>query len=186
MKTLILILTLFPTDTLPTKTTLLNTIDSFYQTQTTTQLLEFQTTKKGEWLKYLPTLGMTYTLDGKPRPTISFSSTILYHAKKDQQTLAAKRQAIVESNHLEAKKAKAKLEELLLEYETLQQEITARKEILDIDTQLFEIDTQQYENLEMAPSDFLKAKKAYLERQQSFNVLIQDLEKLEKVILGIY
>ena len=184
MKTLILILSLFPTDTLPTKTTLLNNIDSFYQTKTSTQLLEFQSSKKGEWLKYLPTLGMTYTLDGKPRPTISLSSTLLYRAKKDQQALAAKRQAIIETNHLEAQKARNRLEELLFDYETLQQEILTRKEILDIDTQLFEIDTQQYENLEMAPSDFLKAKKAFLERQQDFNALMQDLEKLGKMILS--
>ncbi len=78
MKTLILILALLPTDTLPEKSVLLNAIDSFYQVQTTAQLLEYQSSKKGEWLKYLPTVGMTYTLDGKPRPTISLSSTLLY------------------------------------------------------------------------------------------------------------
>ncbi|MEZ5042499.1 MAG: hypothetical protein R2828_21540 [Saprospiraceae bacterium] len=56
MKTLILILSLFPTAPLPSKTTLQTTINSLYQTQTTTQLLEFQSFKKAEWPKYLPTI----------------------------------------------------------------------------------------------------------------------------------
>ncbi len=184
MKTLILILALLPTDTLPEKSVLLNAIDSFYQVQTTAQLLEYQSSKKGEWLKYLPTVGMTYTLDGKPRPTISLSSTLLYRAKKDQQTLAAKRQAIVETNRLEANKAKAKLETLLFEYESLQQEMAARREILDIDQQLFEIDTQQYKDLEMAPSGFLKAKKAFLEKQLAFEALRQAMKRLCNDILS--
>lgn len=184
MKTLLLILSLLPTDTLPEKSVLLNAIDSFYQVQTTTQLLEYQSSKKGEWLKYLPTVGMTYTLDGKPRPTISLSSTLLYRAKKDQQILAAKRQGIIEANRLEANKAKAKLEALLFEYESLQQEMAARKEILDIDQQLFEIDTQRYEDLEMAPSDFLKAKKAFLEKQLAFKTLRQAVKRLRNDILS--
>ena len=185
MKTLIIALSLFTTDTLPPKATLLQAIDSFYQVQTTSQLLEYQTSQKGEWLKYLPTVGLTYTLDGKPRPAISFSSSLLYRAKKDRQTIMAKRQAIIEANRITAQGVKTKLEEMIFEYECLQQEIASRREIFEIDAQLFEMDQQRYERLEMAPSDFLKSKKVFLEKQQAFRKLSIQAIRLEKGILNL-
>jgi len=185
MKTLIIALSLFSIDTLPPKATLLHAIDSFYQIQTASQLLEYQTCKKGEWLKYLPTVGLAYTLDGKPQPTISFSSSLLYRAKKDRLTIMAKRQAIVEANRLAAQGVKAKLDEMIFEYECLQQEIGYKREIFEIDAQLFEMDQQRYERLEMAPSDFLKAKKVFLEKQQAFRKLSTQAIGLEKDILNL-
>lgn len=185
MKTLIIALSLLSIDTLPPKAALLQAIDSFYQVQTESQLLEYQTSKKGEWLKYLPTVGLTYTLDGKPRPTISFSSSLLYRAKKDRLTIMAKRQAIIEANRLATERIKAKLDEMIFEYECLQQEIVSRREIFEIDAQLFEMDQQRYDRLEMAPSDFLKSKKVFLEKQQAFRKLSTQVIRLEKDILNL-
>ena len=156
---------------LPKKQTLFQKIDSIYAERTATQLLEFQETKKGEWLKYLPTIGITYTIEGQPRPAISYSSNILYRATKDKQLRTAKRQQIIQQNQQKAEKAKGQLEKLLLEYEQLQEEIAIKKEILEIDRQLFEIEKAKYERLEIAPSDFLKAKQKYLGQVDSLQKL---------------
>lgn len=183
MKTLIIALSLFSTDTLPPKATLLHAIDSFYQIQTASELLEYQIAKKGEWLKYLPTIGIQYTLDGKPRPTFSFSSSILYSAQKDRQSLKAKRVAIIERNKIEAQKSKIQLQKALTDYEVLLQELETRKEMLQIDALLFQIDQQRYENLEMPPSDFLKAKKSFLLQQQAFRQFENSILELRRWIL---
>lgn len=180
MKTLIIALSILSADTLPPKATLLHAIDSFFQIQKASQLLEYQISKKGEWLKYLPTVGIQYTLDGKPRPTLSFSSNILYRVEKDRQTVEAKRRTIIEKNKLEAQKAKNKLEEMLKEYQMQAQELKSRKEVLKIDSLLFQIDQVRYDSLEMASSEYLKAKKKYLQQQievQNFEHKIQRLRR---------
>ena len=61
-------------DSLPSETQLLSALEFYYQRQLESELSEFDTPQKMKWLKYLPTLGITYTLDGKPRPAISWSS----------------------------------------------------------------------------------------------------------------
>ena len=185
LKTLILSLTILTTDTLPPANQLLSSIDSFYHVKTEAELLEYQSSKKGEWLKYLPTVGIQYTLDGKPRPTLSFSSSILYRAKKDKQTLVAKRKAIIEKNRLEALKTKEVLREMLDEYDILSQELRARKELVEIDSLLFVIERKQYENLEMAPSEFLKAKKSYLQHVQAFRKHRNEVFLLRRKILVV-
>ena len=78
-----------------------------------TELAEFQISKKGEWLKYVPTLGLTYTLDGRPRPAISFSSSVIYRARKDRQTIASKRRSIIGKNRLEAETLKNEVQEMV-------------------------------------------------------------------------
>lgn len=185
LKTLIISLSILTSDTLPPTNQLLASIDSFYQVKTEAELLEYQTSKKGEWLKYLPTVGIQYTMEGKPRPTLSFSSSILYRAKKDKQSLEAKRRAIIEQNRLEAQKAKESLQQMLDEYNILWQELQTRKELIEIDSLLFQIDQKQYENLEMAPSEFLKAKKSYLQHVQAFRKHRNELFLLRRKILTV-
>ena len=107
MKTLLFIASL-ATDSLPPLEMLFHSIDSFYLLKTETELAEFQISKKGEWLKYVPSVGLTYTLDGRPRPAISFSSSVIYRARKDRQTVAAKRRSIIGKNLLAAEALKAK------------------------------------------------------------------------------
>lgn len=173
------------TDSLPPTNQLLASIESFYQIKTEAELLEYQTSQKGEWLKYLPTVGIQYTIEGKPRPTLSFSSSILYRAKKDKHALIAKREAIKEKNRLEAQKVIEVLQELLDEYAILSQELKVREELVEIDSLLFVIERKQYENLEMAPSEFLKAKKSYLQHVQAFRKHRNELFLLRRKILMV-
>lgn len=170
-------------DSLPSKIALHTSIDTFYHHQTQLQLLEFQESKKGEWLKYLPNLGMTYTIDGKPRPRISISSSILYQAKKNKQLRAAKRQSIIAKNLLEAEKAKAQLDELLLEYQLLEEEISAQKELFEVEQELFYIKEEEYKQLECSPSEYLKAKRTLLLQQRPLRTKEQDLALLKMEIL---
>lgn len=185
LKTFLLSLSMLTTDSLPPTIQLLASIDSFYRIKTEAELIEYQTSQKGEWLKYLPTVGIQYTIEGKPRPTLSFSSSILYRAKKDKHALIAKREAIKKKNRIEAQKAIEVLQELLDEYTVLSQELKVREELVEIDSLLFVIERKQYENLEMAPSEFLKAKKSYLQHVQAFRKHRNELFVLRRKILMV-
>ena len=182
MKTLCLILCLQALDSLPEQKVLLTAIDSFYQLQTENLLLEYQETKKGEWLKYLPTIGLSYTIDGQPRPTASWSSTLLYRARKENTLRAAKRKAIIQSQALAAETAKLELQDLLLDYDLLLADLEEEKEMLFIEEQLFSIYQMQYDSLEMAPSEFLIKRKQLLEKKRR----LRQLEgRGQKLILAI-
>lgn len=145
----------------------LQRIDSIFAARTTTELLELQESSRLNWLRYLPTLGMTYTLEGQPRPVISFNTTLLYTAAKEHRQNALKRQAIRERFTLHAQQTKAKLSLLLTQYHQALLDIQHRRELLAIDTELFRIQEQQYLNLEISPADFLQAKRSLLTQQQA-------------------
>ena len=178
MKPLCLILCLQAIDSLPEQRVLLTAIDSFYQLQTENLLLEYQETKKGEWLKYLPTIGLSYTIDGRPRPTASWSSTLLYRARKENTLRAAKRKAIVQCQARAGETAKLKLQDLLLDYNLLLANLEEEKEMLFIEEQLFSIYQMQYDSLEMAPSDFLIKRKQLLEKKRRLRQLEGQGQKL--------
>ena len=153
-------------DTLPPPPVLNQSIDTFYARQTHLQLLEFRESKKGEWLKFLPNLGITYTVTGQPRPSISLSSGLLYQAQREKQTRAAKRRQIIEKNRLEAEREKSKLRELLLRYQLLQEELEHLRTLHRVEAQLFAIREDEYQRQERAPSDFLQAKRTFLLQEQ--------------------
>ena len=182
MKTLLFIASL-ATDSLPPLEMLFHSIDSFYLRKMETELAEFQFSKKGEWLKYVPTLGVTYTLDGRPRPAISFSSSVIYRARKDRQTIASKRRSIIGKNRLEAEALKEEVQEMVLRYYRAVREHELEKQIFDIDRQLFAIQQAEYERLELAPSEYLAARRRFLVKEQQFLSVGEGLRQLRRTVL---
>ena len=88
---LLLLCAFFALDSLPPESELMAALESFYQQELEADLMEFQSKQKMKWLKYLPTVGVTYTLEGKPRPAISWSSNLLYSSQKEKAQLDAKK-----------------------------------------------------------------------------------------------
>ena len=150
------------TDTLPPEAELLESLARYYEQKTQAELAEFQETEKGEWLKYLPSVGVTYTFDNKPRPTASLSTSTLYNAKKSKQARAAKRKAIIQINALAHQQDRLRLRQLLDQYRMEQEALVFQEEILEIDRQLFEIEEAKYRKNQIPPSEFLKIKRGYL------------------------
>ena len=169
-------------DTLPPTDVLNHSIDSFYAQQTHLQLLEFRESKKGEWLKFLPNLGITYTVTGQPRPSISLSSGLLYQVKKAKQQRATKRQQIIQTQLLAAEKAKGQLMDLILQYEQLEIEYLTQQKLFAIEKNLFLIKKDEYERQEIAPSDFLRAKKTFLLQQQAIELKKHQMDRLISTI----
>ncbi len=182
---LFLLLSFLPVDSLPPTEVLYASIDSFYQLQMEADLAEFQISKKGEWLKYLPSLGVTYTLDGQPRPALNLSSSILYRAKKDKQLRQAKQASIRSKYLLEAAKRKAVVDELIHKYYGKLEELQLKEEIHTIDQQLFAIEEDRYRRLEMAPSGYLKAKRELLKKEEGLNAIRQGIRTLKREVLAI-
>ena len=174
---LLLFCAFFATDSLPTEFQLMSAMESFYQLQLESELAEFETTQKMKWLKYLPTVGLTYTLDGKPRPAISWSSTLLYANQKDKAQVLAKKQSIYKKHQLTLEKEKLRLKNLLRQYQFLKQDISFLQDLFKYDQQLFEIKKDQAQKIEIPPSELLKSTQAL--KKKEYNVFQKQRELLE-------
>lgn len=185
MKIIILSLCFIPQDSLPPQPQLLATLESFYQQQIESELSELNTKQKMKWLKYIPTIGVTYTLEGKPRPAISWSSTLLYTSQKDKAQIIAKKQAIYQKNHLTLEKEKLLLQQLIRQHHFLKQDISFLQDLLKYDLQLFDIKKDQAEKIEIPPSELLKATQALRKKEYNIFQKQRDLLQLESQILQV-
>ncbi|MCB0578044.1 MAG: hypothetical protein KDD10_01880 [Phaeodactylibacter sp.] len=158
-------------------------IDSFYAAEVHANLLEFREDRKGEWLKYVPNAGLTYTVAGDPRPSVSFNTGMLYQAKRDKQRNAARRRSIEEKGALQAARARGRVARLYADFLLRREQLAARRELLAIDEQLFRMEEDRYRQEEISPGDFLNAKRELLVKQQGVKDLEMELELLRQEIL---
>ncbi len=162
---LLLLLSFFSTDSLPADSLLFAALDHYYTNQTNAQLSEFKSTKKLNWLKYLPSVGITYTLDGHPRPSISWSSNLIYSSHKDKEKRAAKQVSILQKNDLELQKEKLELKAMLQDHQFLLEDIAFMKSLLEYDRQLYLVKQDQAKHLEIGPSELVLATKDYRQKE---------------------
>lgn len=182
MKTLFLI-SLFSLDSLPPESQLYKALDSFHQQQILAELSEYQSSNQKQWLKYLPSVGLTYSLDGKPRPTVSWSSNLIYTSYKNRESKEAKQRSIAHQNELKLQKERLQLNALLQQHHALKQDITFLKKLHAYDTQLYEVKQDQAQHLELSPVELLKATQAYEKKAYDIFQKERTLQELENTIL---
>jgi hypothetical protein len=179
---IILILNL---DTLPPEPQLYESLAQFHQTETQSQLSEFDYQTQHKWLRYLPSVGLTYTPEGDPRPGISWSSNLLFTSINESKRKEARIQSITQVGDLQYQKARYELEQLLLEYHQFLESINFQRSILEIDRELFVIQSSKYAEAQLKPSEFLQLKRAFLLKEHRLVEMEQELARLEKQILGL-
>ena len=167
----------------PSLAELQQSIHQHYQQQLAAELAEFAEMRKGDWMKYLPNVGTTYTLEGRFRPTASFSVSTVYQARRDKQTREAKRRSIEQKIRLEERKTLAAVQTMVTEYHIRLRELETQKLILETDRQLHAIQKDKYERSEIPPSDYLPAYKRWLQVQLGFRQLEGELVLLQGRIL---
>jgi len=185
MKILLLSFFFIPQDSLPTESQLMTTLDSFYELKIQSELTEIDTKQKMKWLKYLPTVGVTYTLEGKPRPAISWSSTLLYASQKDKAQIVAKKQSIHKKNQLVLEKEKLRLKNLLRKYHFLEQDLSFLENLFEYDQQLFQIKKDQAKKIQIPPSELLKAQQVLKKKEYDVFQKQRALLELEIQILQV-
>jgi hypothetical protein len=175
----------------PSLAELQQSIHQHYQQQLAAELAEFAEMRKGDWMKYLPNVGTTYThtlargsASGRSLwPTVSFNTNLIYQARRDKQTREAKRRSIEQKIRLEERKTLAAVQTMVTEYHIRLRELETQKLILETDRQLHAIQKDKYERSEIPPSDYLPAYKRWLQVQLGFRQLEDELVLLRGRIL---
>ena len=145
--------------------------------------------QKGQWIKYLPQVGVTYDIQGRPRPAASISTATLYTAKRDQQQRVAQRESI--RRHLQLEEAQV-LGNLTRKYQRLVAEgdrVDRLAGIAEIDRELFYLYERQHAANEITPEEFLLKKKAFLvqemrgfEHEEKLRQLRYEVEDLAQCV----
>ncbi len=171
-------------DTLPPLATLHASIDTFHAHAAHSSLLELQESRRGNWLKYLPALGLAYTPTGAPRPGLSYSTAVIYQAKKDKQTRATKRLSILEQAQVAARRDKEALFPYLERHLSLRRELAAALQLLELDRELLSYWQQELAAKNIGPVEFLGKRKDFLEKEAGIERLRDRLRELEAEVLA--
>lgn len=181
---------------LPTPDSLHNALDTFLDRQLAAQLAEFDESKKGDWLYYLPSVGISYTpiaksgsdgdirFDNAPRPTLSFSLGQVLNARRRDRDLRSKRESLAASAALDREKAHRELDRLLHRLALLLLELETMRRVQEIDRQLFVLIQADYDAARISPQQFLPRQKAFLEGELAVQRKGMEVAGLEGEILS--
>ena len=186
MKTLLFILhfAYCDTDTLPIQKVLEASIDSFFAQKANIDVTEFQTTNKYDWMKWLPSVGVGYAIDGRPRPIANYSLDRFYTNAKSKEVNKLKIETLRRTAEMDAQKLKFEVRILLKKYALLQTEIAFFEKNIAIDDEIFTIETAKYHRNETMPSDYLKIKQANQVKHQELFLKQNALQLLAVEILN--
>ncbi len=170
-------------DSIPDINLLFESIDSFYAQSTRAQVAEFEAPEELAWMKYVPAVGVTYTLDGKPRPSASWSTNIIYNARQDKNLRLAQIDGVGKINELLAAEDKRRVQELVTEFNYLKEDIRFSEELILIDKELFDLLKRKFDDGDLDSSSWLKAKKDLKQKEYNLFTKDRDVLKLRSEIL---
>ncbi len=156
-------------------------------------LAEFDDATPGQWMNYIPSLGIGYSLatdaegkvTSKPRPSISFSLAQIFNARRQRLAIQAKRRSIEAAHALQSQAEHRQLDQLLAKLEMLELELKTMRRLHEIDRSLYELAVLDYEAAKLAPVAFLPKQKAFLESELGLLRKEMEVKKLEGEILAM-
>jgi len=155
-------------------TELKNCIHHRHQLQLSADLTTLQQSKKGAWLKYLPSVSaglapaFRQNQDGSLRtgltPTFSIglNSSLIYQSHLEKQQRKATEEALIKQNQLREATEIAQLHRLQRRLQTEIDKLKLHSGVTDIDRQLFNLYQKQYDNHDISPEEDLLKRKAFL------------------------
>lgn len=161
---------------LPSQDSLFASVDSFYNQILAAELKAFESNPKDYWMNFVPSVGVGYNLQGKPRPSVSFSLNSLFQVRQQKRQAAAMRESIILKNHLERQKTKSAVSKIYQQIEILQEDLLFSLRVFSIEKQLFEFHEKQNQNNEIRPSEFLIKKIAHLKKEESIRLEKREIE----------
>lgn len=162
---------------LPADSVLYNSLSQHYQSLLEADLKELDLKKKKSWTKYLPSLGVTYTVNGSPRPSIGYNPLSILAVNEGKELLELKRSAIVMRYEQILYEEFVALENLIFDYRADLLKVENRKQLKAIDDKLMEMSEEKYNLNMIKPSQYLAEKKKYLEKEIALSELEQNLQK---------
>jgi hypothetical protein len=193
------------TDSIPqmSRDSLFASLRNFHAEQLQADLSEFDIRephlkKWEEWLKWVPQIGVNYTLIqkqngqfvGQPRPTIGYNFSQVYSNLKEKKKVEtdellrlAKSQKILRGSVLAFKADSISLEQKLKVLEIVKKSISHLEAFSLIESEEFELQEKRYRNNSITPVEWGAIRLAHAKSGES---LWREIEKLDLLILEIF
>jgi hypothetical protein len=166
-------------DSVPPIHELYESLQKYHAEKLDASMAEYSIQDKYTWMKWTPSLGLMYNLQGQPRPSVNFSLNQAYSSVKEKDLRAAKVKAIKLQSLVEFKTDSLNLSALLQKHQSLKIAFLSVEAAQKVDDDLWELTKQKYENKELTPSQFLTEKRQYIERSAKYNDALKELDLLE-------
>ena len=145
------------TQFLPPLDSILQKFDSIQAARCAAADAEFQHSKRGEWLKYLPSVGIGYTPGGSPRPTVALSLSTVYQITADRRDRQQRRAALEAACRYQSATSRAEITADFRQAASLAADIAEDERIFNqIDRQIFDFWTKKSDSQEILPIEYLE------------------------------
>jgi hypothetical protein len=178
-----------PPDSFPSLALLLASVDSFHAQRCTALLAEFQSTTRGAWMDWMPTIGVGYVPSLSPdardrlRPSVGYSLANVKSALDKRDQLAAKRLAIAGQCALEAQRERELVWEMYGRRVLLLEQLAQQKALIVIDRQLFEYYASEFKEVRIPAAQYLTEKQQLMQKEFEIIKAETQVKILEGVIM---
>ena len=173
-------------DSLPSSETLFASLRAYHTAQSDSRTAEFRIQEKLDWMKYLPSVGIGYTLGTKNgeltqrlRPNLNFSFSQIFNSKRDKEIRRAKIESINQQNEVDFKTDSLNLLIALKRVEIVREAANEMRTAQAIDDELFKLSQLAYDEKKVSTFQYLSEKRQYFERRERIVVKMEQLLLLE-------
>lgn len=171
-------------DSLPPQYELFETLRAFHAENTAANIAVFDIQDKNKWMRYTPSLGLGYNLQGSPRPTLNFSLSQILNASEQKEIRAAEKVKILRGANIAFKVDSFALIALLARHATLNRSMLFLEGIAKVEADKFELDKRRYhEEGKITLSEWLDIQAAYMRGSEAYFKRKEEIELLEIDIL---
>lgn len=173
------------TDSLPEQSELFDALRRFHDATIEASCIEYRASERKRWMKWFPSLGLSYNLQGQPRPTIGYGLGQIYTNINDKAVKAAKIESIKRLGALAYTQDSINLEILLKKVAILRGGLEYAEATAKVDDQLWELTKQKYQANEIEPAVYLAALKEQTERAAIDKKKKEEIDILELEVLKL-
>ena len=164
---------------IPERDALFNALRQHHAQRSEAYTAEYKTADNVKWMRWMPSVGVMYNLQGQPRPAINFSIDRIYQNVKDKDLRKAKTEAVQLNAEIAFKDDSLNIISLLKRIEILKHGLEILEAQQTIDDKLFEIVKAKFQANEVTPSVFLTEERQLLERRGILNRRKEEISLLE-------
>ena len=168
---------------LPADSLLISSLVKYYEAERVAQIKPYEIEESKKWIKYLPSVGLAYNLQGQPRPSFSYSPLSILESKKSDKLRDAAKEAVLLNYDLLISDRVEELKAKIREYKLKLELYDMRLEVIELDLKLYEIEETKYEEDLIKPSEYIRAKKSIHQAKMDAITILYDITELYHSII---
>jgi hypothetical protein len=172
-------------DSLPPQSELFAALRRFHDEAAAANLAALNIADKNKWMRYMPSVGIGYNLQGEPRPIANFSLSQITAASEQKEIRAAERQKILRGAMIQFKVDSFDLIALLEKHRIFKISLLHLEAVDAVELKRFEIEKRRYTEGGLTDSQWLDIQAAHMRTAENLFRREEEIGLLEIEILKL-